>query len=96
MNAKQIKIIFVLILVCFIFYNIVIGQISNKLIDLNIQITELEENYKILKSKTNSTKSEIEALLSIRNLDDIAKEKKFNKPTKEQKIVLKNDKNKTE
>ncbi len=96
MNAKQIKIIFLLILGCFILYNIIIGQINSKLVDLNIQITELEENYNIVKSKTNSIKSEIEALLSIRNLDDIAKEKNFNKPTKEQKIVLKNDKDKTE
>ena len=41
-------------------------------------------------------KAEIKSLLSIKNLEKIAEEKKFNKPTKEQKIVLKNDKDKKE
>ena len=89
MNAKQIKIIFLLIIICFIFYNIVTVQIRSKLIDLNIQITELEENYNIVKSKTDSIKGEIESLLSMKNLANIAKDKNLKKPTKEQKIILK-------
>lgn len=96
MNGKQIKTIFILILACFIFYFIVIGQINNKLTDLRIKITDLKENYDILENKSNSMKAEIKSLLSIKNLEKIAKEKNFNKPTKEQKIILKNDKDKEE
>ena len=96
MNGKQIKTIFILILFCFIFYFIVTGQINNNLTNLRIQITDLKENYDILENKSNSMKAEIKSLLSIKNLEKIAEEKKFNKPTKEQKIVLKNDKDKTE
>ncbi len=96
MNGKQIKTIFILILFCFIFYFIVTGQINNNLTNLRIQITDLKENYDILENKSNSMKAEIKSLLSIKNLEKIAEEKKFNKPTKEQKIVLKNDKDKKE
>jgi cell division protein FtsL len=96
MNGKQIKTIFILILFCFIFYFIVTGQINNNLTNLRIQITDLKENYDILENKSNSMKAEIKSLLSIKNLEKIAEEKNFNKPTKEQKIVLKNDKDKKE
>ncbi|MBR3653874.1 MAG: hypothetical protein IKN62_00365 [Elusimicrobia bacterium] len=96
MNGTQLKKLFILTLVCFICYFIVIGQMNNKLVSLRIKITDLKENYDILENKSNAMKAEIKALLSIKNLEKIAKEKNFNKPTKEQKIIIQNDKDKEE
>lgn len=96
MNFRQLKTIFLLILACFIFYFIVIAQINNNLLGLQKEQTELEENYKIIESESNSIKAEIEALLSMKNLEKIAKEKNFSKPTKEQVIYIKNDKDQKE
>ena len=96
MDKKQIKIIFILTLTCFIFYFIVIGQINNSLFELNKEFTELDENYKIIESESNSIIEEIESLTSLVNLKEIAKEKNLKKPTKDQIIYIKNDKNKEE
>lgn len=94
MNGKQTKTILLLILGCLIFYFIVMGQINNKLVDLDIQITDLSDDYKKLHNKNLSMVSDIAFLHSITNLKNIAKEKNMKEPVSEQIIVLQNDKNK--
>ncbi|MBQ3943089.1 MAG: hypothetical protein II669_02085 [Elusimicrobia bacterium] len=94
MNGKQTKTIIILILGCLIFYFIVMGQINNKLVNLEIQITDLNDDYKKLHNKNLSMVSEIAFLHSITNLKNIAKEKNLKEPTSDQIIILQNDKNK--
>ena len=59
---------------------------------LDIQITELEEKYSILKNETDYTMEEIGKLLSMNNLNKIAVERNLKSPTKEQIVELTNDK----
>ena len=94
MNAKQIKILLFLIIVCYFFYSIIIVQMNNKLVDLNSQVTDLEEQEKIIKSENDSMRLSIRSLLSMDNLNRIAQEKNFT--TNKGRIVvlkLEDDKN---
>jgi hypothetical protein len=59
---------------------------------LDVQLTELEENYKILKNETDSIMESIGQLLSMNNLNKVAVEKNLKRPTKEQIVELTNDK----
>jgi len=94
MSNKIFIIIFVLI-GCTILYAFSIIHIKNKVINLEMQATDLEEKYAILKNQSNSIMEEIGYLLSMTNLNKVAIEKNFKRPTKEQIIELTNDKNKT-
>lgn len=97
MNGKQIKILFFLIIFCFFIYSIIMGQLNAKLIDLNSQLTDLEEQHKIITSENNSLLSNIKSLLSMENLNKIAKEQNFTS-NKGRVVVLQleNDQNKEE
>ena len=77
MNGKQIKILCVLIIICFFVYSVIMGHLNTKLVDLNSQVTDLKEQYEIIKSENNSLSSNIKSLLSMENLYKIAKEKNF-------------------
>ena len=43
MNGKQIKILCVLIIICFFVYSVIMGHLNTKLVDLNSQVTDLKE-----------------------------------------------------
>lgn len=93
MNDKQIKKILLSIGLCIFIYFFSVIQLHNKVIQLSIDNDNLENTYNLLKEDTKYIKSEIEKLLSLNNLEDLAKEKNFKKPTKEQVVMLANDKN---
>jgi cell division protein FtsL len=71
------------------------GQLNTKLIDLNSQVTDLQEQEKIITSETTSILSSIKSLLSMENLNKIAKEKNFTK-NKGRIVVLKLENDQTE
>ena len=62
---------------------------------LNSQVTDLEEQHKIITSETTSILSSIKSLLSMENLNKIAKEKNFTK-NKGRIVVLKLEDDQTE
>jgi len=95
MNGKQIKILVLLGIVCFFIYSVIMGQLNTKLIDLNSQVTDLQEQEKIITSETTSILSSIKSLLSMENLNKIAKEKNFTK-NKGRIVVLKLEDDQTE
>ena len=97
MNFKQIRWLLILIVICYFFYAIVIGQLNTILTHLNSQVTDLEEQHKIITSENNSLLSNIKSLLSMENLNKIAKEQNFT--SNKGRIVvlqLENDQNKEE
>lgn len=77
MNGKQIIKLLILIAVCYFFYSLIIVQLNNKLEDLNFQLTDLVEQEQIIKNENDSILLNIRALLSMENLNKIAKEKNF-------------------
>lgn len=95
MNFKQIRWLLILIVICYFFYAIVIGQLNTILTHLNSQVTDLEEQHKIITSETTSILSSIKSLLSMENLNKIAKEKNFTK-NKGRIVVLKLEDDQTE
>lgn len=95
MNGKQIKILIFLSIICFFLYSVIMGQLNTKLIDLNSQVTDLQEQEKIITSETTSILSSIKSLLSMENLNKIAKEKNFTK-NKGRIVVLKLENDQTE
>ena len=90
--SKKIFIFIVELVVCILIYSFIISQIRSKTILLDIQITELEEKYSILKNETDYTMEETGKLLSMNNLNKIAVERNLKSPTKEQIVELTNDK----
>ena len=90
--SKKIFIFIVELVVCILIYSFIISQIRSKTILLDIQITELEEKYSILKNETDYIMEEIGQLLSMNNLNKIAVERNLKSPTKEQIVELTNDK----
>lgn len=90
--SKKFFILIVELIVCILIYSFIISQIRSKTILLDIQITELEEKYSILKNETDYTMEEIGKLLSMNNLNKIAVERNLKSPTKEQIVELTNDK----
>ncbi len=93
--SKKIFIFIVELVVCILIYSFIISQIRSKTILLDIQMTELEEKYSVLKNETDYTMEEIGRLLSMNNLNKIAVERNLKSPTKEQIVELINDKVKT-
>ncbi len=77
MNVKQIRWLLYLIVFCYFFCSIVFIQLETILIDLNEQVTDLKEQEQIIKSENDSILSSIRVLLSMNNLNRIAKEKNF-------------------
>ena len=90
--SKKFFILIVELIVCILIYSFIISQIRSKTILLDIQITELEEKYSILKNETDYTMEEIGKLLSMNNLNKIAVERNLKSPTEEQIVELTNDK----
>ena len=90
--SKKIFIFIVELVVCILIYSFIISQIRSKTILLDIQITELEEKYSILKNETDYIMEEIGQLLSMNNLNKIAIERNLKSPTEEQIVELTNDK----
>ena len=90
--SKKFFILIVELIVCILIYSFIISQIRSKTILLDIQITELEEKYSILKNETDYTMEEIGKLLSMNNLNKIAVERNLKSPTKEQIVELTNHK----
>ena len=90
--SKKFFILIVELIVCILIYSFIISQIRSKTILLDIQITELEEKYSILKNETDYIMEEIGQLLSMNNLNKIAVERNLKSPTKEQIVELTNDK----
>ena len=91
MNRKKISLILIVIAICGFFYFFIIGQINNKLVNLLIEKTNLEEEYAILQSESLSMQHEIEELSSFTSLHKVAERKNLKEPKKEQIIVLKDD-----
>ncbi|MBR3628245.1 MAG: hypothetical protein IKN42_05305 [Elusimicrobia bacterium] len=77
MNFKQIRTLVILGIICYFLYSITIVQLNTILIDLNSQLTDLKEQEQIIKSENSSILSNIKSLLSMENLNKIAKEKNF-------------------
>jgi cell division protein FtsL len=90
--SKKIFVFIVEVIVCILVYSFVISQIRSRMVLLDVQLTELEENYKILKNETDSIMESIGQLLSMNNLNKVAVEKNLKRPTKEQIVELTNDK----
>ena len=90
--SKKFFILIVELIVCILIYSFIISQIRSKTILLDIQITELEEKYSILKNETDYIMEEIGQLLSMNNLNKIAIERNLKSPTEEQIVELTNDK----
>lgn len=90
--SNKIFVFMVVLVVCTFVYSFVVSQIRSKTVLLDIQLTELEEKYAILKNETDSIMEEIGHLLSMNNLNKVAIEKNLRRPTKEQIIELTNDK----
>ena len=90
--SKKIFIFIIDLVVCILTYSFIISQIRSKTILLDIQMTELEEKYSVLKNETDYTMEEIGKLLSMNNLNKIAVERNLKSPTKEQIVELTNDK----
>lgn len=90
--SKKFFIFIVELVVCILIYSFIISQIRSKTILLDIQITELEEKYSILKNETDYIMEEIGQLLSMNNLNKIAIERNLKSPTEEQIVELTNDK----
>ncbi len=94
MNRKKVSLFFITVAICAFFYFFIIGQINNKLVNLLIEKTNLEEEYAILQSESLSMQDEIEKLSSFTSLHKVAEANNLKEPKKEQIIVLKDDKNK--
>ena len=90
--SKKIFIFIIDLVVCILTYSFIISQIRSKTILLDIQMTELEEKYSVLKNETDYTMEEIGRLLSMNNLNKIAVERNLKSPTEEQIVELTNDK----
>ena len=91
MNRKKVSLFFIVVAICAFFYFFIIGQINNKLVNLLIEKTNLEEEYAILQSESLSMQHEIEELSSFTSLHKVAERKNLKEPKKEQIIVLKDD-----
>jgi cell division protein FtsL len=94
MDKKKVSLLLIVIAVCAFFYFFITGQINNRLVNLLIEKTTLEEEYAILQSESLSMQNEIESLSSYSSLNKVAEENNLKEPKKEQVIVLKDDKNK--
>lgn len=77
MNGKEKRILFITVILCVFIYCVAVAQLNNVLISLNVQVTDLDEQHKIILSENASIISSIKTLLSMDNLNRIAREKNF-------------------
>lgn len=93
MNKNKIKIFKIIVFLWIIL--IILGSIliytyqPNLLLKFESENSSLKKEYDKLKTDTDETKYKINSILALEKLDKIAKEKKFNIPTENEIINIK-------
>lgn len=86
---QRIVITIIFTIIVYIVSSIILIQLKNTLVGFDNKITDLRKEYDLLQSSTNSIKAEIESICSMQNLQKIAENKKFTKPSADQIIYIK-------